>query len=45
MAGGGADYRQNPHVSFRVEADYVPTHFFSQSQNNFLLSGGIVFHF
>jgi hypothetical protein len=45
MTGGGADYRQNPHVSFRVEADYVHTHFFSQSQNNFELSGGIVFHF
>lgn len=45
MTGGGADYRQNPHVSFRLEADYVRTGFFSQSQNNFLLSGGIVFHF
>lgn len=45
MPGGGADYRWNPRVSFRAEADYVRTSFFSQSQNNFLLSGGIVFHF
>lgn len=45
MAGGGADYRWNPRVSFRGEADYVRTGFFHQSQNNFLLAGGIVFHF
>lgn len=45
MAGGGADYRWNPRVSFRLEGDYVRTGFYSQSQNNFLLSGGIVFHF
>jgi opacity protein-like surface antigen len=44
-AGGGADYRLNPRVSFRLEGDYVRTGFFSQSQNNFQLSGGIVFHF
>ena len=45
MAGGGADYRWNPRVSFRLEGDYVRTGFFHQSQNNFLLAGGIVFHF
>jgi opacity protein-like surface antigen len=44
-AGGGADYRWNPRVSFRLEGDYVRTGFFKQSQNNFQLSGGIVFHF
>ncbi len=44
-AGGGADYRWNPRVSFRLEGDYVRTGFFSQSQNNFQLSGGVVFHF
>jgi opacity protein-like surface antigen len=43
--GGGADYRWNPRVSFRLEGDYVRTGFFKQSQNNFQLSGGIVFHF
>lgn len=45
MAGGGGDYRWNPRVSFRLEADYVRTGFFSESQNNFLMAGGIVFHF
>jgi hypothetical protein len=45
MAGGGADYRWNPRVSFRLEGDYVRTGFYHQSQNNFQLAGGIVFHF
>jgi hypothetical protein len=45
QVGGGADYRWNPRVSFRFEGDYVRTGFFSRSQNNLLLAGGIVFHF
>jgi len=45
MAGGGADYRWNPRVSFRLESDYVLTAFFHQTQDNFLLASGIVFHF
>jgi hypothetical protein len=44
-AGGGADYRWNPRLSFRLEADYVRTGFFHSSQNNFQLAGGLVFHF
>jgi hypothetical protein len=44
-AGGGADYRWNPRISFRLEADYVRTGFFSESQNDFQLAGGMVFHF
>jgi hypothetical protein len=43
--GGGADYRWNPHVSFRAEADYVRTGFFHQTQNNFQLASGVVIHF
>jgi hypothetical protein len=43
--GGGADYRWNPRVSFRIEGDYIRTGFFKQSQNNLMLAGGIVFHF
>ena len=43
--GGGVDYRWNPRVSFRAEADYVRTGFFHQTQNNFLLSSGVVLHF
>ena len=45
MAGGGADYRWNPRLSFRLEGDYVRTGFYNQSQNNFQLAGGVVFHF
>jgi len=45
QAGGGVDYRWNPRVSFRLEANYVRTGFFSQSQNNIEAAGGIVFHF
>ncbi|HTQ62297.1 MAG TPA: hypothetical protein VMI32_18875 [Candidatus Solibacter sp.] len=43
--GGGADYRFNPRFSGRLEADWVRTSFFSQSQNNFKLAAGVVFHF
>ena len=44
-AGGGADYRWNPHLSFRMEGDYVRTGFFHQTQTNFQLAGGAVIHF
>jgi hypothetical protein len=44
-AGGGADYRWNPRISFRLEANYERTSFFKQSQNNLQLGGGFVFHF
>jgi hypothetical protein len=43
--GGGADYRFNPRFSGRLEGDWVRTGFFNQSQNNFELMGGVVFHF
>ena len=45
MAGGGADYRWNPHLSFRAEGDYVHTAFFHQAQNNLQIAGGVVLHF
>jgi opacity protein-like surface antigen len=45
QAGGGADYRWTPRVAFRLEGDYVRTGFFKQSQNNFQVVAGIVFHF
>jgi hypothetical protein len=44
-AGGGADYRFNPRLSGRLEGDWLHTSLFSQSQNNFVLMGGVVFHF
>ena len=43
--GGGADYRFNPRFSGRLQGDYVRTSFWSQSQNNFQLSAGLVIHF
>ena len=43
--GGGADYRWNPRVSFRAEADYLRTGFFHQTQASFLISSGVVLHF
>lgn len=45
QAGGGADYRLTSNVSLRVGGDYVRTHLYSQSQNNFQGGAGIVVHF
>ncbi|HVH70386.1 MAG TPA: hypothetical protein VNB49_04655 [Candidatus Dormibacteraeota bacterium] len=45
MAGGGGDYRWNPHISYRLEANYVRTGFFHQGQNNFQVAVGAVVHF
>ena len=43
--GGGADYRWYPRFGIRLEADYVRSSLFGQSQNNFQLAAGFVFHF
>lgn len=43
--GGGADFRWNPRLSFRLEADYLRTTLFKETQNNFELGAGLVFHF
>jgi len=43
--GGGIDYRLVRLVALRVQADYIHTHLFSTTQNNFRLSTGIVFRF
>jgi hypothetical protein len=45
QAGGGVDYRVHARLSLRGEADWVYTQFFSQSQNNLQIVGGIVLHF
>lgn len=45
MAGGGADYRWNPHISYRLEANYVRTGFFHDSQNNLQVAVSAVLHF
>jgi hypothetical protein len=44
-AGGGVDYRVHARLSFRGEADWVYSGFFSQTQNNVQVLGGVVLHF
>lgn len=43
--GGGTDFRLQPRVSFRFEADYVRTGLFGETQNSASASTGVVFHF
>jgi opacity protein-like surface antigen len=43
--GGGLDYKIFGPVAWRLEGDYVRTHFFSAGQNNFRFSTGIAFRF
>jgi opacity protein-like surface antigen len=43
--GGGLDYKIFGPVAWRLEGDYVRTHFYSVSQNNFRFSTGIAFRF
>jgi hypothetical protein len=43
--GGGVDYKLIPFVGWRVQADLVQTRFFSNTQNNFRLATGVIFHF
>jgi opacity protein-like surface antigen len=43
--GGGADYRLYPHLSARVEVDWVKTHLFGEWQNNAQANADIVLHF
>jgi hypothetical protein len=45
QAGGGADYGFNSRFSGRLQANYIRTGFFGQSQNNFELGAGLVVHF
>lgn len=45
VAGGGADFRYRPRLSFRFEGDWVRTQLFNTSQNNFQAVTGVIFHF
>jgi hypothetical protein len=39
------DFRMHARLSLRGEADWLYTAYFSQSQNNLQVVGGVVFHF
>lgn len=43
--GGGMDWRKNPVLAVRAEADWARSQLYSQGQNNFQISAGVVFHF
>jgi opacity protein-like surface antigen len=45
QVGGGVDYRIFPHVSARLELDWVRTHLFGQWQNSAQANADIVLHF
>jgi hypothetical protein len=45
QVGGGVDYQLVPRVAARIEADWMRTQFFSQSQNNGQAMVGLVIHF
>lgn len=45
VAGGGADYRLSPLLSFRIQADLVGTAFFGQTQRHYQITTGVVLNF
>jgi len=45
QVGGGADYRIFPHLSARLELDWVRTHLFGEWQNSAQANTDIVLHF
>jgi hypothetical protein len=45
QVGGGADYRLSGEWAVRMEGDWVLTHLYPRSQNNFQLVIGLALHF
>lgn len=45
QVGGGVDYRIYPHLSARLETDWIRTHLFGQWQNSAQANADIVLHF
>jgi hypothetical protein len=45
MAGGGVDYKLGPRAFWRVQGDYIGTHFSSAMQTNYSFGTGLVFNF
>ncbi|MGA8011465.1 MAG: outer membrane beta-barrel protein [Candidatus Acidiferrales bacterium] len=45
-AGGGVDWNATTHIGIRlIQAEYLMTRFFSETQNNARISAGVVFRF
>lgn len=45
QAGGGVDVKLGGRAYWRIQGDYVETHFQSMSENNYSFGSGIVFNF
>ena len=45
MAGAGLDFKLAPRAYWRVQGDYIGTHFQSSLQNNYSVGSGIVIYF
>jgi opacity protein-like surface antigen len=45
QVGGGVDYRIYPHLSARLETDWVKTHLYGQWENSAQVNADIVLHF
>jgi hypothetical protein len=45
MVGGGVDIRLRPQIYWRLQADYLGTHFQSSLQSNYSTGSGIILYF
>ncbi len=45
MVGGGLDIRLNPRIYWRMQADYLGTHYQSSLQSNYSTGTGFIFYF
>lgn len=45
MVGGGLDIRLNPRIYWRLQADYLGTHYQSSLQSNYSTGTGFIFYF
>lgn len=45
LAGGGVDVKLGGRAYWRIQADYVETHFLSKAENNYSFGSGLVFNF
>jgi hypothetical protein len=45
MAGGGLDFKLRPRTYWRIQGDYISTHFQSSLQSNYSVGTGLVIYF